>query len=109
VRALPSKRLALAGGIAAATTAALGAAALGALWQRLLRRPVPKWSGELEIAGIQAPVEIRVDRWGVPHVNASTREDLLFGQGFCHARERLWQMDFYRRVTQGRLSEFAGS
>src|SRR4029453_3230090 len=90
VRALPSKRLAVAGGIARATGAALGAAALGALWQRLLRRPVPRWSGELEIEGIKAPVEIRVDRWGVPHRSARSREALLFGKAFCHARERLW-------------------
>jgi penicillin G amidase len=104
-----SKRLALSGAIATVAGAALGGAALGALWQRLLRRPVPKWSGNLEIAGISAPIEIDVDRWGVPHVRARTREDLWFGQGFCHARERLWQMDFYRRVTAGRLSEIAGA
>ncbi|MGH2980953.1 MAG: penicillin acylase family protein [Solirubrobacterales bacterium] len=105
----PSKRLAVAGAIGTASGAALGAAALGVLWQRLLRRPVPKWSGSLEADGISEPVEIATDRWGVPHVRAQTPEDLWFGQGFCHARERLWQMDFYRRVTAGRLSEIAGS
>ena len=91
-----------------AAAAALGGAVLGALWHRLLRRPLPKWSGNLTVNGISAPIEIATDRWGVPHVRAQTPEDLWFGQGFCHARERLWQMDFYRRVTAGRLSEMAG-
>lgn len=103
-----SRRLALSGAIATVVGAALGGAVLAALWQRLLRRPVPKWSGSLTVDGISAPIEIAVDRWGVPHVRARTREDVWFGQGFCHARERLWQMDFYRRVTAGRLSEIAG-
>jgi penicillin amidase len=102
------RRLAFSGAIAGAAGAALGGAALGALWYRLLRRPLPKWSGTVSVAGISAPVEIASDRWGVPAVRAETPEDLWFGQGFCHARERLWQMDFYRRVTAGRLSEFAG-
>ncbi len=104
-----SKRLALSGAIATVAGAALAGAALGALWHRLLRRPVPDWSGTLEVDGISAPLEISTDRWGVPHVQARTPEDLWFAQGFCHARERLWQMDFYRRVTAGRLSEIAGA
>ncbi|MEK6251276.1 MAG: penicillin acylase family protein [Actinomycetota bacterium] len=103
-----SRRLAISGAIATAASAALGGAVLGALWHRLLRRPLPKWSGSLSVRGISAPIEIASDRWGVPHVRAQTPEDLWFGQGFCHARERLWQMDFYRRVTAGRLSEIAG-
>jgi penicillin amidase len=104
-----SRRLALSGAIATVAGAALGGAVLGALWYRLLRRPLPKWSGTVQVDGISAPLEIATDRWGVPHVRAQTPEDLWFGQGFCHARERLWQMDFYRRVTAGRLSEIAGS
>jgi penicillin G amidase len=103
-----SRRLALSGAIATVAGAALGGATLAALWHRLLRRPVPDWSGTLEVDGIAAPIEISCDRWGVPHIRARTPEDLWFGQGFCHARERLWQMDFYRRVTAGRLSEIAG-
>jgi penicillin G amidase len=110
MNSLPSsKRLALAGTIGAAAGAALGGAVLAALWQRLLRRPLPKWSGSVRVSGISAPLVIETDRWGVPHVRAETPEDLWFGQGFCHARERLWQMDFYRRVAAGRLSEFAGA
>ena len=52
---------------------------------------------------------MRRDRWGVPHVEAESRSDLWFAQGFCHGQDRLWQMDFYRRVVSGRLSEMAGA
>jgi penicillin G amidase len=83
-----------------------GAGAL--LWYRLLRRPLPKTKGTISTQGVSAAVEIARDRWGVPHVSAETREDLWFGQGFCHGQDRLWQMDFYRRITAGRLAEIAG-
>jgi penicillin amidase len=94
--------------ITTAIAGALGGAGLGALWYQLLRRPLPSESGSKRVEGISAPVEIARDRWGVPHVTAQSREDLWFGQGFCHGQDRLWQMDFYRRVTAGRLSEIAG-
>src|SRR5918994_5354730 len=94
---------------AAALGAALGAGAFAWLWHRLLRRPLPKTDGSISVAGITGPVEIRRDRWGVPHVSASERLDLWFGQGFCHGQDRLWQMDFYRRVVSGRLAEIAGA
>ena len=42
------------------------------------------------IKGLQAPAEIRVDRWGVPHIKAASREDAFFVQGFNAARDRLW-------------------
>jgi penicillin amidase len=74
----------------------------------LLIRPLPQTEGTLRVPGIAGTVAIARDRWGVPHVSASTRPDLWFGQGFVHAQDRLWQMDFYRRVARGRLSEIAG-
>jgi penicillin amidase len=54
------------------------------------------------------PVEILHDRWGVPHIYAQSPEDLVFAQGYIHAQERLWQMDFNRRLVAGRLSEILG-
>ena len=91
---------------------ALGAAALAAstagIWHLLARRPLPQTSGRLELEGIEGPVRVRRDRWGVPHVEAGSRADLWFAQGFCHSQDRLWQMDFYRRVACGRVAEFAG-
>jgi penicillin amidase len=91
--------------LAGAVTTA-GAAA--ALRRRLLRRPLPKVEGELQVEGASAPLTIARDRFGVPRVQALTREDLAFGQGFCHGQDRLWQLELYRRFASGRLSEFAG-
>jgi penicillin G amidase len=79
-----------------------------AAWHWLARRPLPKQKGTIELAGLEGPVRVRRDRWGVPHVEACSAPDLWFAQGFCHGQDRLWQMDFYRRVADGRLSEFAG-
>jgi penicillin amidase len=87
---------------------ALAASAAAGLWWQLLRRPLPRTSGRLRVAGVEGPVEIRRDRWGVPHIRASSRRDLWFGQGFCHGQDRLWQLDLYRRIGSGRLSEIAG-
>src|SRR3954454_14680329 len=84
------------------------AIALGVLWHRLMRRPLPQVKGTIEVEGLHGPVRIRRDRWGVPHIEADMREDLFFAQGYCHAQERLWQMDFYRRVVEGRVAEMAG-
>jgi penicillin amidase len=105
----PSKSHAARNGLLAALAIpAVGAAALGAAWHRLARRPLPKTKGTIEVGGIEAPVAIRRDRWGVPHVQAASHADLFFAQGFCHAQDRLWQMDFYRRVVRGRIAEIAG-
>ena len=103
-----ARRAVKAGLIASAAAAALGALSGAAVWHRLLRRPLPKTRGRLEVAGIEGPLQIDRDRWGVPHIEASDRHDLWFGQGFVHAQDRLWQMDFYRRVACGELSEIAG-
>ncbi len=67
-----------------------------------------KTRGTIELEGLGAPARVRRDRWNVPHIEASSRDDLWFAQGFCHGQERLWQMDFYRRVVRGRVAEMAG-
>lgn len=64
--------------------------------------------GEIALDGLQAPVEVLRDRWGVPHIYASTLEDLFFAQGFVAAQDRLWQLDLWRRVAEGRLAEVLG-
>ena len=85
--------------------AALGAAGL---WYQLLRRPLPRTTGRLNLRGLEAPVDVLRDRFGVPHVRARTPHDVTFALGFCHGQDRLWQLEFFRRATAGRLSEFAG-
>lgn len=58
--------------------------------------------------GTSAPVEIRRDRWGVPHIRAQTKHDLWFGLGYCHGQDRLWQLELYRRMASGTIAEIAG-
>jgi penicillin amidase len=81
---------------------------LAAAWNRLVRRPLPKTEGRLQVKGLEAPLEIARDRFGVPRVTASSIVDLCFGHGFCHGQDRLWQLELYRRYAAGRVSEFAG-
>lgn len=64
--------------------------------------------GRLQLPGLRAEVEVLTDRWGVPHVYAGGLDDLYLAQGYLHASERLWQVDFTRRVPQGRLAEVVG-
>jgi len=95
-------------GLAAGALLALFALALAALWHRLFRRPLPRTHGRIAVTGIDGPVEIRRDRWGVPHVRAGSTNDAWFAEGFCHGQDRLWQLELYRRAASGRVSEIAG-
>jgi penicillin G amidase len=60
------------------------------------------------VNGLASPVEILVDRWGVPHVYAGSEDDLFVAQGFNAARDRLFQIDLWRRRGLGLLSEVFG-
>jgi penicillin G amidase len=57
-----------------------------------------------QATGLAAPAEIRVDRWGVPHIKAASRSDAFFVQGFNAARDRLWQIDIWRKRGLGLLA-----
>jgi len=92
--------------ITAAAAAIAGLA--GAAYHLLVRRPLAQTEGSIRLPGLDAEVEIVRDRWGVPHIYAVGQRDLLFAQGFAHAQDRLWQMDFFRRLVAGRLSEVMG-
>ena len=92
----------------AAALASAGAASFG-LWHRLFRQPLPKTRGSLAVKGLESSVTIARDRFGVPRIEARSETDLCFGHGFCMGQDRLWQLEFYRRVASGRMSEFAGS
>lgn len=61
------------------------------------------------LAGLGAPVEILEDRWGVPHVRATSIPDAFFANGFLVARDRLWELDFGHRQSLGRLAEVFGA
>ncbi|QFS83454.1 Penicillin acylase 2 precursor [Roseivivax sp. THAF40] len=72
-------------------------------------RSLPDYDKELELAGLNAPVEIVRDNSNVPHIMASDDADAFFGLGYVHAQDRLWQMTLMRRTAQGRLSEVFGT
>ncbi len=73
-----------------------------------LHRSLPQIDGEAAVKGIAAPVEIVRDKEGVPHIFARSERDAWFAVGYAHAQDRLWQMEFQRRVAAGRLAEFIG-
>lgn len=77
-------------------------------WFHFTRDPFPKTKGKLKLAGLQAPVEIVRDEMGTPHIYASNVHDLFMAEGFVHAQDRFWQMEFWRRIGAGRLSEILG-
>lgn len=65
-------------------------------------------SEKLSIPGLQQPVEIIVDRWGIPHIYAQNEADLFFVQGFYAARDRTFQFELWRRQATGTVSEILG-
>lgn len=74
----------------------------------VIRRTFPQINGTLQVAGLVDAVEIVRDKWGVPHIYAKNEHDLFFAQGYVHAQDRLWQLEFSRRIGAGRLSEVLG-
>ena len=89
----------------AALVAALAVAAGLAL---LAVSTLSRKTGEQRVVGISGPVSIDRDARGVPTVRAGSSADALFGLGYAHAQDRLWQMDFQRRIGSGRLAEILG-
>lgn len=90
-------------------SAAVILSALLILAVHLATRSFPTTEGTITVAGIQRPVEISRDPYGVPHIFAGSALDAWFGAGFVQAQDRLWQMDLVRRAGQGRLAEILGS
>jgi penicillin amidase len=74
----------------------------------VVRRPWPQVDGTMSAEGLEEDVSVVRDEWGVPHIYAATSHDLFFAQGFVHAQDRFWQMEFSRRAGSGRLSEVLG-
>jgi len=61
------------------------------------------------VQGLAQPAEIIVDRWGIPHIYAKSARDAFFLQGYNAGRDRLWQIDLWRKRGLGRLSASFGS
>src|SRR5207247_9616870 len=78
-----------------------------AVFAAILIAPVLR-AEDVAVAGLRKPVEILRDRWGVPHIYAQTVEDLFFAQGYITAKDRLFQIDLWRRIGTGKLAEALG-
>ncbi|MBO0609389.1 penicillin acylase family protein [Myceligenerans salitolerans] len=72
------------------------------------RRALPATSGEVQVEGLAADVRVLRDEQGVPHIYADEATDLFRAQGYVHAQDRFFEMDFRRHVTAGRLAELVG-
>src|SRR4051812_2329707 len=64
-----------------------------------IHRSYPKVSGRIAVKGLSADVTVYRDRWGVPQIYADNADDLMRAQGYVHAQDRFWEMDFRRHVT----------
>src|SRR6185436_189786 len=81
----------------------------GALWVRSeVRASLPRLDGELELAGLSAPVTVERDALVVPTIRAASRPDAARALGFLHAQDRFFQMDLLRRSAAGELSALFG-
>jgi len=98
--------LKLAARIVVALFVALLVAAAGA-WI-YLHESLPRLDGEIGVKGLARGLKIVRDGEGVPHIFAQSERDGWFAVGYAHAQDRLWQMEFQRRVAQGRLAELFG-
>ncbi len=61
-----------------------------------------------QVAGLEKPASILIDRWGVPHIYANTLYDAFYVQGFMAARDRLWQIDLWRKRGLGEMARDFG-
>jgi len=92
--------------LAVLALAALAALGFFVFWRR---SGLPQRSGTARIAGLTAPVDVRFDEWGVPHVRASNVRDLAAALGWLHANDRMTQLELGRRASSGRLAEILGA
>ncbi len=72
------------------------------------RRSFPQTAGNIQLPGLDGPVDVYRDNMGIPHIYAASLHDLFMAQGYVHAQDRFWQMDFWRHIGSGRLSEMFG-
>ena len=72
-------------------------------------RALPQIEGSLRLTGIRSELRIERDANGIPTIHAASADDALFGLGFVHAQDRLWQLETHRRIGAGRLAQAFGS
>ena len=80
-----------------------------ALLGSITRRGLPQTSGSIHVPGLHAGVAVGRDEHGILQIVADDPHDLFVAQGYAHAQERMWQMEVWRHISSGRLSELFGS
>jgi len=80
----------------------------GYAWFRV-RAALPQVAGTIRVSGPSAAIEVARDAWGIPHIRAASELDAIFALGYVHAQDRLWQIEFQRRLASGRLAEILGA
>lgn len=94
-------------GIVAGLVVVAVAAAFFVVWT--IQRSFPQTAGELAVDGLQGEVTVQRDVRGIPTITADSSYDLFFAEGFVHAQDRFFEMDFRRHVTSGRVAEMFGA
>ena len=69
---------------------------------------LPDYNKNLFSNDVKAKIFIKTDLHAVPHISGGDEKETFFGLGYVHAQERLWQMTYLKRLSQGRLSEISG-
>ncbi|HJG80438.1 MAG TPA: penicillin acylase family protein, partial [Brevibacterium senegalense] len=98
-------RRVLLGALAAAVALAVVVTAV-LVWS--VNRAFPQTDGTVAVDGLAADVTVQRDGHGIPTLTATSTDDLFRAQGYVHAQDRFWEMDFRRHMTAGRLSELFG-
>ena len=70
---------------------------------------LPDYNKKLVANDIKSKIIIKTDPYAIPHITGNDDKETFFGLGYVHAQERLWQMTFLKRLSQGRLSEISGT
>lgn len=83
------------------------AAAFFVTWT--IQRSFPQTAGAIELDGLQSSVTVQRDDRGIPTITADSTDDLFYAEGFVHAQDRFFEMDFRRHVTAGRVAEMFGA
>ena len=83
-------------------------AALTGIVGAVTLRGLPQQDGAIQVAGLESSATVLRDEHGIVNIYADSTHDLFLAQGYVHAQERLWQMEVWRHISAGRLSELFG-
>ncbi len=78
------------------------------LLRLLFGKRLPTTEGEIQTPGVEHPVTIRRDSFGIPYISAQTDEDAWYGLGFCQGQDRAFQIEMLVRISRGTISELIG-